>query len=87
MHSSKPFEIKSSRRGRVERLSKLLVMMAYDMLAIHAAYFVALWGRFDFLFSQIPEPYLTSYLRFITPFSVVCLLAFLLFRLYLCFFV
>ena len=59
-----------------------LVMMAYDVIAVCASYFFALWLRFDLRFSEIPNYYLAAvgkYLLFYAPF---CLLVFWLFRLY-----
>ena len=38
-------------------ISVLLVL--YDIVAIHVAYFFALWSRFDFRYSQIPANYLS----------------------------
>ena len=57
-------------------------LMLYDIAAIHIAYFVALWGRFDFAFSTIPELYLNPYKKFITLYSFGCVIVFWLFRLY-----
>ena len=50
-------------------ISVLLVL--YDIVAIHIAYFFALWSRFDFRYSQIPVNYLSYYMRFITVYSIV----------------
>ena len=56
--------------------------MVYDIAAVHIAYFLALWGRFDFIFSRIPEEYLTPYKLSITVYSLVCVVVIWLFRLY-----
>ena len=58
------------------------LMMLYDITAIHIAYFLALWGRFDFMISQIPAEYLTGYGISITIYSIVTVSVLLLFRLY-----
>ena len=59
-----------------------LLLVLYDIVAVHAAYFLALWGRFDFVFSQIPSPYLHTYKYFITLFSFFCIIVFWCFKLY-----
>ena len=61
-------------------ISVLLVL--YDIVAIHIAYFFALWSRFDFRYSQIPVNYLSYYMRFITVYSIVSAALFWFFNLY-----
>ena len=61
-------------------ISVLLVL--YDIVAIHVAYFFALWSRFDFRYSQIPTNYLSYYMRFITVYSIVSAVLFWFFNLY-----
>lgn len=61
-------------------ISVLLVL--YDIVAIHVAYFFALWSRFDFRYSQIPANYLSYYMRFITVYSIVSAALFWFFNLY-----
>ena len=61
---------------------KALLLMLYDATAIHAAYFLALWIRFDCIYSAIFPKYLLAYQRFITLFSLLSLLLFWQFRLY-----
>ena len=58
------------------------LMMLLDFVAIHAAYFLALWLRFDFHFSAIPEEYLNAYKQFITWYALGCLVLFFFTRLY-----
>ena len=58
------------------------LMTSYDIFAIHAAYFIALWGRFDFLYSQIPAPYFSIYTRVITVYALFAAVVFWFFRLY-----
>ena len=57
-------------------------LFVYDLIAICAAYFVALWLRFDGVYSEIPRRYVLAYNRFIIPCAVVSVLVFLLFRMY-----
>ena len=59
-----------------------LLLMLYDFIAIHVAYFFALWARFDFIFSKIDAAYLLHYKQFITAYAVCCLVVFWLFKLY-----
>lgn len=75
-------EVKS-RRDKLEHWQVISVLLVlYDIVAIHAAYFVALWSRFDFRFSQIPANYLSSYIHFITGYAVVSVAVFWYFNLY-----
>jgi FlaA1/EpsC-like NDP-sugar epimerase len=59
-----------------------ILLVLYDVVAVHFAYFFALWVRFDFVFSQIPENYLSWFQRFITAYSLACIIVFWVFRLY-----
>ena len=71
---------RASGSGRWRILAALLIV--YDVAAIHAAYFAALWGRFDFVFSQIPGQYLQAYRSTITIYALCSVVVFALFRLY-----
>ena len=67
----------------LERYSlKDLFMMLYDLAAVTVAFFFALWFRFDCRFTEIPDTYLTAYLRFAPIYAVVSIVVFGLFRLY-----
>ena len=57
-------------------------LIIYDILAVNAAYFLALWLRFDCNFTEIPEIYLTPYLKFAPIYTVVCIVVFALCKLY-----
>ena len=71
------------RAGRLEHWQIMTALLiCYDFVALHAAYFLALWGRFDFVFSLIPQNYLLAYQRFITAYAVVSIILFWLFRQY-----
>ncbi|MBO4872837.1 MAG: polysaccharide biosynthesis protein [Lachnospiraceae bacterium] len=59
-----------------------LLMMLFGIVAIHAAYFLALWMRFDFTYSAIPAQYLLVFTQTITVYSIVCVVVFLIVRLY-----
>lgn len=59
-----------------------LYLMVYDILAVNAAYFLALWLRFDCRFQLIPKEYINLYLWFVPAYSVVCAIVFWYLRLY-----
>ncbi len=61
---------------------KAIFLMVYDVMAINISYFVALWIRFDGVFSEIPEKYLDPYVSFIPIYTVISLVIFYLFRMY-----
>ena len=41
-----------------------LYLIAYDVIAVAASYFFALWIRFDCHYTDIPREYLDVYVRF-----------------------
>ncbi len=57
-------------------------LAVYDVFAVNAAHFLALWVRFDCRFSRIPEEYLTSFLHFAPVYTLLCLLVLWWMRLY-----
>ena len=59
-----------------------ILLVLYDLAAIHIAYFLALWGRFDFVFSRIPMRYLLPFRKFITVYALVSILVFYFFHMY-----
>ncbi len=59
-----------------------LMLAVYDVFCVNAAYFVALWLRFDLRFSAIPGRYLQAYLRFAPVYTVFCIILFVYLRLY-----
>ena len=68
---------------KVERWQIIAVALAiYDYIAVCAGYFLALFFRFDGVFSSIPQEYLDPYSKFIFPFAGVSILIFLGFRMY-----
>ena len=61
----------------------LSVLMAlYDLAAVAVSYFLALWLRFDFVFSRIEARYLESFARFIPFYAVFAVFVLWLFRMY-----
>ncbi|MBQ7143856.1 MAG: polysaccharide biosynthesis protein [Oscillospiraceae bacterium] len=59
-----------------------VLLLLFDLIAVNAAYFLALWLRFDFRFSLIPEVYLDKWLRFAPFYTVLCLGIYWAFHLY-----
>ena len=54
----------------------------YDYCAVCVAYFLALFFRFDGVYSAIPKLYLTHYMQFVLPWAAGSVFIFLLFRMY-----
>ena len=76
----KPFQIG---RFHIEHWQIISVlMMIYDFVAIHASYFLALWFRFDGVYSAIPNAYKYAYGQFCPCFALVTLVIFHFFRMY-----
>lgn len=68
---------------KIERWQIIAVLLAiYDYAAVCAAYFLALFFRFDGVFSSVPQYYFDPYSRFIFPFAGISVLIFLCFRMY-----
>lgn len=66
-----------------ERLHmKDLLFMLYDIAAVTVAYFFALWFRFDCRYSEIPENYLMSWVKFVPIYAVLSIVVFWLCHLY-----
>ena len=59
-----------------------IMLVIYDVVAVCAAYFGALWLRFDCRFSMIPEYYLNAYMGFILIYAVICIVVVFVLRLY-----
>jgi FlaA1/EpsC-like NDP-sugar epimerase len=59
-----------------------ILLAVYDFVAIHFAYFLALWFRFDCRYSEIPHIFLKYYIRIITPYALISLVLFFIFRMY-----
>ena len=53
-----------------------LYLIIYDIIAVNAAYIVALLLRFDFLYSRIPDRYLSAYIHFAPIYTVFCIFVF-----------
>jgi FlaA1/EpsC-like NDP-sugar epimerase len=67
----------------LERLStKDLFFVLYDAMAVMAAYFFALWFRFDCQFSEITEIYLTAWWKFAPAYALISVAVLRFFHLY-----
>lgn len=71
------------KKGKLEHWQIIAIYLAvYDAIAVNAAYFLALWIRFDCRYSEIPEMYLSSYLKFAPWYTIFSVVIFWLLRLY-----
>ena len=57
-------------------------LVAYDFLTIIAAFFLALWFRFDCKYSLIPDYYFVPYKQIILPYAALTILVYYFFGLY-----
>ena len=46
-------------------------LILYDILAVNACYFMALWVRFDCRFSEIPDYYMEAFFKFAPIYTVI----------------
>lgn len=70
-------------RFRLARWHVIAIILAvYDIVAVNAAYILALWLRFDCTTSAIPEDLIKSYLSFAPIYTVFCIAVFWFFRMY-----
>jgi len=54
-----------------QRIAVLLVI--YDVIMVNAAFFLALWVRFDFSFSEITREYMLSFAFFAPVYTLICI--------------
>lgn len=74
---------KANKKKKIEHWQIMsLYLIIYDLVAVNAAYFLALLLRFDFRFSSIPSEYFESYLIFAPVYSVFCIGVFYMLRMY-----
>lgn len=57
-------------------------LFVYDIFALNFAYFLGLWMRFDFHFSNIPKEYLHAFLMFAPVYTIFSICVFYSLRLY-----
>lgn len=71
------------KRFRIQHWQIISVLLAiYDMVAISASWFAALWIRFDFRYMEIPDEMLYAYFSFIPIYALFSLIVFFGLRLY-----
>ena len=58
------------------------LLVVYDIVAVNLAYFLALWFRFDCMFSAIPSHYFEPFLKFAPIYAIVSIGVFVALRLY-----
>lgn len=59
-----------------------ICLVVCDFLSIHFSYFLALWFRFDCVYSLIPKQYLSPYMHFITAYTFVSIAFFCVVKIY-----
>lgn len=74
---------KAERTSKLQHWQRIAICLAiYDFLVVNAAYFLALYIRFDAKYSMIPTNYLMGWVKFIPIYSVISLVLFQRFKLY-----
>lgn len=68
------------RRNKNNFISAYLLI--YDIVVSNLSYFLALWLRFDLRISEIPDIYLSAYLKFIPIYTLFLIFIFYIFKLY-----
>ena len=63
-------------------LTKVLLIMALDVIATTVSFFLGLWFRYDFSFQEIRAVHLSGFLSAIGPWCAITVLVFACFRLY-----
>ena len=72
-----------TRGRRIEHWQVISVaLILYDFVAVCGAYFIALFLRFDCVYSAIPPRFIVPFNRFILPYAVGCIVVFLFARMY-----
>ena len=59
-----------------------VLLMAYDFVVVCAAYFLALWLRFDGVYNKIEPQYIRAYNTIIFPCAAVSIIVFFFFHMY-----
>ena len=72
----------TGRRKAKAKVFFSVLLVIYDFVAVCGAYFLALWMRFDFIYSHIEEKYLDAFRHFILFYGAFSVLVLWLFRLY-----
>ncbi|MCI6229231.1 MAG: nucleoside-diphosphate sugar epimerase/dehydratase [Firmicutes bacterium] len=77
-------EMKIRKPGFLNRtvLSKILLIMALDVVSTMGSFFLGLWFRYDFSFQEIRAEHLAGFLSAIGPWCAITVVVFACFRLY-----
>ncbi len=76
-------ETKKENRFKPEHWQVIAILLViYDVVAVNAAFFIALWFRFDCVFSNIPARFLNPWIQFIPFNTIICILVFWRMKLY-----
>lgn len=76
-------DVKSTKRKKLEHWEVIAIyLIIYDVIAINFSYFFGLLLRFDLKFSNIPEEYLYSFVKFAPIYTIFTLCVFYFLRLY-----
>lgn len=59
-----------------------LGLLIFDIIAVNISYLVALFLRFDFTYSRIPQTYLDSFIKIVPIYSIICILVFTMLKMY-----
>lgn len=60
----------------------VFILVIYDIIAVNAAYFLALWFRFDCNYADITREFLVSWMKFIPIQSIMCIAVFKILHMY-----
>lgn len=75
--------LNTKRKKKIEHWKVIsFYLLIYDAGAVNFAYFFGLWLRFDLRFSQIPQEYLYSFLRFAPLYTAFAVIIFWVLHLY-----
>ena len=81
--SNEPDYLEHNKKRRIQHSQKVKAfLLCYDVFSVSAAFFVALWLRFDLTFSLIPDRYLNAWRSFALIYVIICIVVFYFFRLY-----
>ena len=64
-------DTKGNNRRRLEHWQIMAAcLMICDAISVCIAYFMALWLRFDCVYTHIPKHYISAYTKFMVPYMV-----------------
>ena len=73
----------NKRKNKLEHWQFIsVILVIYDIIAVNAAFYIALWLRYDCQFWDIPYFYIEAFKIMVPFYSVACVLIFRYFRLY-----